>query len=71
MSVDRPVLGVFLMLGFCVMAPLGDALAKLLGQQIGVGQLVAIRMGLQVLLLLPIVWWLVPHLPAASARSLC
>ena len=57
MSVDRPVLGVFLMLGFCVMAPLGDALAKLLGQQIGVGQLVAIRMGLQVLLLLPIVWW--------------
>ena len=57
MSVDRPVLGVFLMLGFCVMAPLGDALAKLLGQQIGVGQLVAIRMGLQVVLLLPIVWW--------------
>ena len=48
MTVDRPVLGVFLMLGFCVMAPLGDALAKVLGQQIGVGQLVAIRMGLQV-----------------------
>ena len=70
MSVDRPVLGVFLMLGFCVMAPLGDALAKLLGQQIGVGQLVAIRMGLQVLLLLPIVRWtgLTLRMPARVLR---
>ena len=70
MSVDRPVLGVFLMLGFCVMAPLGDALAKLLGQQIGVGQLVAIRMGLQVVLLLPIVWWtgLTLRMPARVLR---
>ncbi len=43
------------MLGFCVMAPLGDALAKLLGGQIDVAQLVAIRMAVQVLVLLPIV----------------
>ena len=28
---DRPVLGVMLMLGFCVMAPIGDASAKALG----------------------------------------
>ncbi len=43
------------MLGFCVTAPLADALAKLLGGLIDVAQLVAIRMGLQVLLLLPVV----------------
>ena len=56
MEHDRPVLGIFLMLGFCVTAPLGDALAKLLGGQIDVAQLVAIRMALQVVLLAPIVW---------------
>ncbi len=55
MNRDRPVLGILLMLGFCVTAPLADALAKLLGGFIDVAQLVAIRMGLQVLLLLPVV----------------
>lgn len=55
MNRDRPVLGILLMLGFCVTAPLADALAKLLGGLIDVAQLVAIRMGLQVLLLLPVV----------------
>ena len=57
MTVDRPVLGILLMLGFCVVAPMADALAKLLGEGIDVGQLVAIRMILQVFLLAPIVWW--------------
>ena len=57
MTADRPVFGILLMLGFCVLAPLGDALAKLLGGQMGVGQLVAIRMILQVILLLPVIWW--------------
>ncbi len=57
MSVDRPVLGIVLMLCFCVLAPLADALAKLLGGEIGVGQLVAIRMAVQVVLLFPLVWW--------------
>jgi drug/metabolite transporter (DMT)-like permease len=37
------------------MAPVGDALAKLLGGRIDVAQLVAIRMGVQVLILFPIV----------------
>ena len=40
------------------MAPLGDALAKLLGGQIDVAELVVIRMGVQVLALLPVVWFL-------------
>lgn len=55
MTADRPVLGILLMLGFCVTAPLADALAKLLGGRIDVAQLVAIRMAVQVLLLLPVV----------------
>ncbi len=31
MTTDRPVLGIALMLGFCGLAPMGDAVAKLLG----------------------------------------
>ncbi len=55
MTTDRPVLGILLMLGFCIAAPMGDALAKLLGEEMDVAQLVAIRMALQVVLLAPIV----------------
>ena len=58
MSSDRPVLGILLMLGFCVVAPMADSLAKLLGQAMGVVQLVTVRMVLQVVLLLPVVWWM-------------
>ena len=65
MTQDRPVLGILLMLGFCLFAPLGDALAKLLGGQIDVAQLVAIRMGVQVLVLLPVVFLF--GLPVARA----
>ncbi|MGR3494350.1 DMT family transporter [Citreimonas sp.] len=54
-SLDRPLLGIALMLGFCVLAPMGDALAKLLGPHAGVTQLVALRFGIQALILLPIV----------------
>lgn len=56
MNTDRPVLGILLMLGFCVLAPLGDSIAKLLGDTIGVGQLVTVRFALQVAILAPIVW---------------
>ncbi len=55
MMQDRPFLGIVLMLGFCLTAPLADALAKLLGDRIDVAQLVAIRMAFQVLLLAPVV----------------
>lgn len=52
-TADRPVLGVLLMLGFCVLAPFGDALAKLLGETVPLAQLVLIRFGMQVVLLVP------------------
>ncbi len=55
MTADRPFLGILLMLGFCVLAPLGDSIAKLLGGHISLGQLVLVRFGVQALLLLPIV----------------
>lgn len=43
------------MLGFCVLAPLGDAIAKLLGENISIGMLLGVRFSLQVLLLAPLV----------------
>ncbi len=55
MMADRPLLGVFLMLGFCVLAPMGDSIAKLLGDVIPLGQLIMVRFGVQVVLLLPLV----------------
>ncbi|KIN71722.1 DMT family transporter [Sulfitobacter guttiformis] len=55
MTPDKPVLGILLMLGFCVLAPLGDALAKLLGTTIPLGQLVLIRFAVQAVLLIPLV----------------
>jgi drug/metabolite transporter (DMT)-like permease len=57
MRQDRPILGILLMLGFCALAPLADALAKLLGARVGVGELVAWRFLAQSLLLVPIVVW--------------
>lgn len=55
---DRPVLGIGLMIAFCMLAPLADGIAKILGQTIPVGQLVLVRFAMQALLLLPIVWWM-------------
>ena len=57
MAQDRPVLGIMLMLGFCLMAPLADALAKLLGGRIDLAELVTIRMVAQILICAPIVWF--------------
>lgn len=56
MIADRPAFGILLMLGFCALAPLGDAVAKLLGETIPLGQLLAVRFAAQALLLLPIIW---------------
>ncbi|MDD9976856.1 MAG: DMT family transporter [Boseongicola sp.] len=56
MTGDKPLLGITLMLGFCIMAPLGDSLAKLLGSRMDVGQLVLIRFATQFLILTPLVW---------------
>ncbi|MGC3939370.1 DMT family transporter [Roseobacter sp. EG26] len=56
MAVDRPLLGIMLMLGFCVIAPVGDAIAKILGETVPVGQLVLVRFAIQAVILIPMVW---------------
>ncbi|MEM7236847.1 MAG: DMT family transporter, partial [Pseudomonadota bacterium] len=57
MSPDRPFLGILLMLGFCMLAPLGDSFAKLLGETIALGLLVLIRFAVQAIILVPISLW--------------
>ncbi|MEM7711697.1 MAG: DMT family transporter [Pseudomonadota bacterium] len=52
---DRPVLGMVLMLGFCVTAPLSDAISKAMAATFPVMQLVAIRFVVQAALLAPLV----------------
>ncbi len=54
-TADRPSLGILLMLGFCILAPMGDALAKVLGETIPLGQLLITRFGVQAVLLIPLV----------------
>lgn len=56
MTHDRPILGIALMLGFCIVAPIGDAVAKILGASVPLGQVVLIRFALQALALVPLVW---------------
>jgi drug/metabolite transporter (DMT)-like permease len=51
---DRPLLGAMLMILFCVLAPLGDAVAKLLGV-LPLAQIMLGRYGMQAALLLPLV----------------
>jgi drug/metabolite transporter (DMT)-like permease len=55
MNTDRPFLGVMLMLAFCVLAPLGDSIAKLLGGTVALGVLIFMRFGVQAAILLPLV----------------
>ena len=54
MIADRPLLGILLMLGFCIVAPLADSMAKLLGNGVPLLQVLLARFGLQVVLLLPL-----------------
>ncbi|MFW2588244.1 DMT family transporter [Sagittula sp. SSi028] len=51
---DRPMLGIALMLAFCIFAPLGDSLAKLLGPHLSVGQITTLRFALQAVFLIPL-----------------
>ena len=44
------------MLGFCIVAPVGDAVAKMLGASVPLGQVVFVRFALQALVLIPLVW---------------
>ncbi len=54
MIADRPLLGIGFMLGFCVLAPLGDSFAKLLGGLVPLGQILLVRFAVQALLLAPL-----------------
>ena len=54
---DRPGLGIMLMVGFCAIAPLGDAIAKLLGETVPLLQLLVVRFASQAAVLLPLAWF--------------
>ncbi len=54
MTQDRPLFGIVLMLAFCVLAPLGDAMAKLLGETTPVAMLVFVRFAVQAIVLVPL-----------------
>lgn len=54
MIADKPFVGVLFMLGFCILAPMGDALAKVLGETIPLLQLLLARFAAQAVLLLPL-----------------
>jgi len=54
MKTDRPLLGVFLMIGFSLIAPGMDAFAKLASDAIPVGEVLAFRFGIQTALLFPL-----------------
>lgn len=65
-----------LMLGFCVLAPLADAIAKLLGDRIPIAQLVFFRFAIQVAVLAPLMFltgrtWKMPRpvLALAALRT--
>lgn len=68
MAPDRPFLGIVLMLAFCVLAPLGDSFAKILGETIALGILLLTRFAVQAAILFPIVVW--QREPMSLPRSL-
>ncbi|MGY3436355.1 MULTISPECIES: DMT family transporter [unclassified Marinovum] len=48
---DKPFLGILLALGFCVLAPLGDAMVKLLGESVPLIEILTIRFLIQAVVL--------------------
>lgn len=52
-SADRPLTGIIMMLGFCVIAPLGDAAVKILGGLVPLGLILLTRFGVQAIILAP------------------
>ena len=56
MTPDRPFAGIMLMLAFCVLAPLGDGIAKLLGDSVALGLLLLVRFAVQAAILVPLVF---------------
>lgn len=54
MILDRPLLGVLLTVVFCAVAPIGDSIAKILGNTIPLLELLAVRFAAQTVLLVPL-----------------
>jgi hypothetical protein len=54
MTQDKPMIGILLMFGFCILAPLGDGIAKLLSASLPLLGLLAARFVIQAVILLPI-----------------
>jgi len=64
-------LGILLMIAFSMIAPAMDACAKLIGDALAVGQIVAVRFGMQATILMPLAFllgWL--HRPDAGESAL-
>jgi drug/metabolite transporter (DMT)-like permease len=55
---DRPLLGIGLMLCFCAIVPFADALAKILGTDFPLMQLILVRFATQAILLVPVALWM-------------
>jgi drug/metabolite transporter (DMT)-like permease len=55
---DRPLLGIGLMLCFCAIVPFADALAKILGTDFPLMQLILVRFAAQAILLVPLALWI-------------
>ncbi len=68
MAQDRPLLGITLMLAFCILAPLGDAVAKILSTAVPIGQTLLVRFAVQALVLIPII--IVTRRPWRMRRSI-
>ncbi|MCI5085108.1 MAG: EamA/RhaT family transporter, partial [Rhodovulum sp.] len=54
-TTDRVLLGIALMIGFSLLAPVMDAFAKASSAYVPVGETIAFRFGIQTVLLLPLV----------------
>ena len=66
MTQDRPLLGIAFMTGFCILAPVGDSIAKILGDSVPLVQLLLVRFVAQAVLLWPIIWF--TRLPVRMPR---
>lgn len=71
-TTDNILIGVALMLGFCVTAPLLDVAAKLAASSVPVGQITAARFFVQCALMAPVIWvmGLSLHVPKAQWLAL-
>ena len=54
-SSDKPLIGILMMVGFCALAPMGDAIAKYLGAAVPLAQLLLARFAIQAILLTMVV----------------